>query len=73
MRSAHNADIDKVCTRMESLTKDFDAAHDKIRHIESWREKQTRSWSVFLNSALKVVLTVAGGVGVVLAVKALGL
>ena len=73
MHATHDSDVKAVNSDIVGLRKDYDAAHNKIRDIQSWREKQTRSWSVFLNSALKVVLTVAGGVGVVLAVRAIGL
>jgi hypothetical protein len=73
MHATHDSDVNNLHGEITGLRKDYDAAHDKIRLIEGWREKQTRSWSMFLNSALKVVLTVAGGVGVVLAVRFLGL
>jgi hypothetical protein len=62
VRNEHHDEVTEVRVQLEKATDDLQAEHEKIRLLEGELERLRKSWRKFWDSALKVVLTVAGGV-----------
>jgi hypothetical protein len=60
----HHQELGEVRKAVADVQKDTDNAHDRLRDLSAWRDKQQKSWGSFFDSALKLVLTVLGGVAV---------